>query len=135
MFFCEIRVTRSLVLYVCFVDRSLSLCTFSFDHCVVCSEGFRISISTDRNVNDEFIPGYCQKWDIVGPCGLRKSEVFFVFGKKKSQIWKFRVFPTLCIVESGVKHHQHNPSISILMTCLTKGLYLTINDLVLIQHI
>ena len=30
-------VTRSLVLYVCFVNRCLSFCTFSFDHCVVCS--------------------------------------------------------------------------------------------------
>ncbi len=35
--FSGIRVTRSLVLYVCFVDRCLSFCTFSFDHCVVCS--------------------------------------------------------------------------------------------------
>ena len=32
----EVRVTRSLVLYVCFVERCLSLCAFSFDHCVVC---------------------------------------------------------------------------------------------------
>jgi hypothetical protein len=32
-----VRVTRSLALYVCFVDRCLSFCTFSFDHCVVCS--------------------------------------------------------------------------------------------------
>ena len=31
------RVTRSLVLCVCFVDRCLSFCTFSFGHCVVCS--------------------------------------------------------------------------------------------------
>ena len=31
------RVTRSLVLYVCFVDHCLSFCTFSFGHCVVCS--------------------------------------------------------------------------------------------------
>ena len=31
------RVTRSLVLHVCFVDRCLSLCPFSFHHCVVCS--------------------------------------------------------------------------------------------------
>jgi hypothetical protein len=30
-----IPVTRSLVLYVCFVDRCLSFCTFSFGHCVV----------------------------------------------------------------------------------------------------
>ena len=32
-----VRVTRSLVLYVCFVDRCLSFCTFSYGHCVVCS--------------------------------------------------------------------------------------------------
>jgi hypothetical protein len=35
--FSGVRVTRALVLYVCFVDRCLSLCTFSFGHCVVCS--------------------------------------------------------------------------------------------------
>ena len=35
--FSGIRVTRSLVLYVCFVDRYLSFCPLSFDHCVVCS--------------------------------------------------------------------------------------------------
>jgi hypothetical protein len=35
--FSRVRVTRSLVLYVCFVDRCLSFCTFSFRHCVVCS--------------------------------------------------------------------------------------------------
>ena len=35
--FNGVRVTQSLVLYVCFVDRYLSFCTFSFGHCVVCS--------------------------------------------------------------------------------------------------
>jgi hypothetical protein len=35
--FNGVRVTRSLVLCVCFVDRCLSLCTFSLGHCVVCS--------------------------------------------------------------------------------------------------
>ena len=35
--FSGVRVTRSLVLYVCFVERCLSFCTFSFGHCVVCS--------------------------------------------------------------------------------------------------
>ena len=35
--FSGIRVTRSLVLDICFVDCCLSFCTFSFDHCVVCS--------------------------------------------------------------------------------------------------
>ena len=36
-FFSGVRVTQSLVLYVCFVDRCLSFCAFSFGHCVVCS--------------------------------------------------------------------------------------------------
>ena len=35
--FSGVRVTRSLVLCVCFVNRCLSFCTFSFSHCVVCS--------------------------------------------------------------------------------------------------
>jgi hypothetical protein len=35
--FSGVRVARSLVLCVCFVDRCLSFCTFSFGHCVVCS--------------------------------------------------------------------------------------------------
>ena len=35
--FSGVRVTRSLVLYECIVDRCLSSCTFSFGHCVVCS--------------------------------------------------------------------------------------------------
>jgi len=34
--FSGVRVTRCLVLYVCFVDRCLSICPFSFGHCVVC---------------------------------------------------------------------------------------------------
>jgi hypothetical protein len=32
----EVRVTRSLVLCVCYVDRCLFFCHFSFGHCVVC---------------------------------------------------------------------------------------------------
>ena len=35
--FSGVRVTRSLVLCVCFVDRCLFFCTFSFGHCVVFS--------------------------------------------------------------------------------------------------
>jgi len=35
--FSRVRVTRSLILRVCFVDRCLSFCTFSFGNCVVCS--------------------------------------------------------------------------------------------------
>ena len=33
--FSGVRITRSLVLYVCFVDHCLSFCPFSFGHCVV----------------------------------------------------------------------------------------------------
>ena len=35
--FSGVRVTRSLVLCACFVDRCLSFCTFSFAHGVFCS--------------------------------------------------------------------------------------------------
>ena len=38
-----IHVTRSLVLCVCFVDRCLSFCAFSFGHCVVCSSSIDVS--------------------------------------------------------------------------------------------
>ena len=41
--FSGVRVTRSLVLYVCFVDRCLSFCTFSFGHCVFCSSSIYVS--------------------------------------------------------------------------------------------
>ena len=34
--FSGVRVTRSLVLCVCFVDRYLSFCPFSFGNCAVC---------------------------------------------------------------------------------------------------
>ena len=33
----RVRVTRSLVLCVCLVDRFLPFCNFFFSHCVVCS--------------------------------------------------------------------------------------------------
>jgi hypothetical protein len=36
-----VRVNRSFVLCVCFVDRCLSFCTFSLGHCVVCSSIYR----------------------------------------------------------------------------------------------
>ena len=42
-----VRVTRSLVSCMCFVDRCLSFCTFSFGHCIVCSSsiyGFGLPI-------------------------------------------------------------------------------------------
>ena len=44
--FSGVRVTRSLVLYVCFVDRCLFFCTFSFGHCVVSSSSSSSSSSS-----------------------------------------------------------------------------------------
>jgi hypothetical protein len=41
--FIGVRVTRSLALYVCFVDHYLSFCNFSFGHCVVCSSSIYVS--------------------------------------------------------------------------------------------
>ena len=35
--FSGVCVSRSLVLCVCFVDRCLSFCTFSFGHCIICT--------------------------------------------------------------------------------------------------
>ena len=35
--FSGVLINRTLFLYVCFVDRYLSFCAFSFGHCVVCS--------------------------------------------------------------------------------------------------
>jgi alkyl hydroperoxide reductase subunit AhpF len=48
--FIGVRVSRSLVLCVCFVDRCLSFCTFSFGHCVVCP--LRIQIITLVSILD-----------------------------------------------------------------------------------
>jgi hypothetical protein len=39
--FSGVRNTRSVVLYVCFVDRYLSFCSFTFGHCVFCSSIYR----------------------------------------------------------------------------------------------
>jgi hypothetical protein len=43
--FSGVRVTRSLVLYVCLVDHYLSLSTFSFGHCAVCNSSIYILIT------------------------------------------------------------------------------------------
>ena len=54
-----VRVTRSLVLYVCFVDHCLSFCTFSFGHCVVCSSsiyGFWLLLWYLKNLLIKILP-------------------------------------------------------------------------------
>ena len=45
--YSRVCVTWSLVLCVCYVDRCLTFCSFSFGHCVVCSSsiyGFWLSL-------------------------------------------------------------------------------------------
>jgi hypothetical protein len=43
--FSGVRATRSLFSCICFVDRCLSFCTFSFDHCVVFNQfGLRMDL-------------------------------------------------------------------------------------------
>jgi hypothetical protein len=46
-------------------------------------KGANISISTDRNVNNDFIPGCSKKKKILDPGGPGEIEIFFVFGKNK----------------------------------------------------
>ena len=58
--FSGVRVTRSLDLYACFVDRCLSFCTFSFGHCVVCSSIYGFWLSPLVSVNSSL--------GIVCPC-------------------------------------------------------------------
>ena len=54
--FSEVRVARSLVLCVCFVDRCLSFCTFSFGHCVVCPSSLAIVLSVLLRFTDSDYP-------------------------------------------------------------------------------
>ena len=57
--FSGVRVTRSSVLCVCFVDRCLSFCTFSFGHCVVCSSSsiwHQKSINQINRYTDSYYP-------------------------------------------------------------------------------
>jgi hypothetical protein len=54
--FSGVHVTRSLVLYVCFVDRCLSRCTFSFVHYVNCSSSFQ---ANDNDIIQMFEKAMC----------------------------------------------------------------------------
>jgi len=49
--FSGVRVTRSLVVCVCFIDRCLSFYSFSFGHCVVCSSiyGFKLPLVSSNS--------------------------------------------------------------------------------------
>ena len=97
--FGGVRVTRSLVLYVCFVDHCVSFCTFSFGHCDVCSSsiyGFWLPLwylqtlllpQTYVNLVDFSCSG-------VLVFLLRKT--FRLFGIKWLWAYRMTVIPTMC---------------------------------------
>jgi hypothetical protein len=60
--FSEVCVTRSLVLCVCFVDRCLPFCTFSFGHCVVCSSSIYRFWLPLRYLQTLLTVYQCHKW-------------------------------------------------------------------------
>jgi hypothetical protein len=64
MVFSRVRITWYLALCVCFVDRCLSFCPSSFDHCVVCySSIYRFvlprwylqALRTDKEITSHFV--------------------------------------------------------------------------------
>ena len=77
----RVRVTRSIVLCVCFVYRCLSICPFSFGHCVVCPSiyGFWLPLwylqtlltYTLRNFHQETL-----SWIVCEKTSFQKSHDF-----------------------------------------------------------
>jgi hypothetical protein len=109
--FSEVRVTRSLALYVCFVDRCLSFCIFTFGHCVVCSSsiyGFRLplwyfqTVLWNRSMYNHglvlytLLPGFLQSW-----IGTLYSFTWFC----TIMDWYFLLF-YLVIVRNQVKEYK-----------------------------
>ena len=66
--FSGVRVTRSLILYVCFVDQCLSFCTFSFGHCVVFFFDIRILITPLVSSKSYYTPLQKSIFDLFGQC-------------------------------------------------------------------
>ena len=64
--FSGVRVTRCFVLCVCFVDRCLSFCPFSFGHCAVCSSSFGHCVVCSSSIYRFWLPlGYLQTLLII----------------------------------------------------------------------
>jgi hypothetical protein len=57
--------TWSLVLCICFVDRCLSICTFSFSHCVVCSS----------STNEFWLPPFGIRYGIGTRSSIKTGEI------------------------------------------------------------
>jgi hypothetical protein len=83
--FSGVRVTRSLVLYVCFVDRCLSFCTFSF----VCSSsiyGFWLSLWYLQILLSRLITDWSVK-NMNVYCVSREVSVYITKEKYTRNFW------------------------------------------------
>ena len=81
--FSGVRFTRSFVLYVCFVDRCLSFCAFSFGHCVVCSSSiyglwfplwYLQTLLTNQVIRHACGSGFQAPYVLVCLCSIARGE-------------------------------------------------------------
>ena len=110
--FSGVRVTRSLVLYVCFVDRCLSFCAFSFDHCVVCSSsiyGFWLPLWYLQTLQIIFNLFFCV-------CRWSPQNIFY--SKTIEQIEK-----NIALVQRNLKIQREYLSFNIDLQFLPKNLH------------
>ena len=79
--FSGVRVTRSLVLRVCSVNRCLSFCTFSFGHFIVCPSsiyGFWLPLwYLQTLLSFIHVKAMTENW-VIYDC-IRQSEQFFSY--------------------------------------------------------
>jgi hypothetical protein len=103
--FRRVCAIRSLVLYVCFVNRCLSFCPFYFGHCVVCSSSiYRLwlplcylpmnAIWNIENLENMILLGRLYlPWIVTRPLPLNHfhSKPIYVFGENRqsSNIFTF----------------------------------------------
>jgi hypothetical protein len=96
--FSGVHVTRSLVLCVCFVDRCLSFCPFSFGHCVVCPSsiyGFWLPIWFLQIL-----------LNLIMKCGLRFCFIWYVcvyVVNSEKGYWWYRPFCIFSYIVTRLK--------------------------------
>jgi hypothetical protein len=110
-------VTRSLVLYVCFVDRCLYFCTFSFGHCVVCSYSIYGFWLPPFGILDIRIL-ITSLWYLQTLLMLQRGvNIMANQVRRKSDVWKLNVpeIPPLCfflftvVVSQGITIIRNKP--------------------------
>ena len=101
--FSRVRINRSLVVYVCFVDRCLFFCTFSFGHCVVCSSsifGFWLHLwylqtrlieqnehhKSDVKTGQTQVPRNCKQFNFRFSM-VKYMYMYYIFMKNNDSYW------------------------------------------------